>query len=278
VSASRFCALSGLAVCFAFPPSSAAEPCVAQASVEPESAVVGQQVLYRLSILTLESVSSVEWVEPPTFSGFRSERLPGRPQGGDTVSDGVSYHVREEHRALFAEAPGSRTIAPSGLRCHVASGDRAFATPVPPVTLSVRPLPAEGRPESFSGLVGPLVVRTVVEPRRVHLGESVRLAVMITGAGNLWDTPDPLAGHAFDSAEVFARRPSLVLDPGTVLAVRQHFAYDIVPRVAGSLRLPPIRLEYFDPESGRYRTAETPETTVEVLPRRNPSEGNPRGS
>ncbi len=276
MSAARARVRFSLAVCFALPLPSAADdatsqrPCIARASLEPDRAVAGQQVLYRLSILTLESVSSVEWVEPPSFSGFRTERLPGMPQSSDTLHDGVRYRVREEHRALFAETPGSRVIAPSGLRCWVGPGDPAFATPVPPVTLSVRALPAEGLPESFSGLVGPLVVRTVVEPRQVHLGESVRLAVMLTGAGNLWDAPDPLSDHAFGSAEVFARRPSLVLDPGTQLAVRRHFAYDIVPRVEGPLRLPSIRMEYFDPESGRYRTAETPETTVQVLPRRDP--------
>jgi hypothetical protein len=227
---------------------------------------VGQQVLYRLRILTREDVSSVEWIEPPTFAGVRAERLPGRPNSGDVVRDGVSYRVREEHRALFGEAPGRVELAPAGLRCRLAAGGE-FRAAVPPVVLAVEALPPEGSPPGFSGLVGPLLLHTQVEPRSLRLGESVRLAVMLQGAGNLWDAPDPLAGREIPAAEIFSRRPTLRLEPGVRLVTRRHFAYDIVPREPGDLQVPAIRFDYFDPATGRYTEAASAPVTVPVGPR-----------
>ncbi len=243
-----------------------AAPCRALAAVEPARARVGQQVLYRLRILTRENVSSVAWIEAPRFAGVRAEHLPGRPNPGDELRDGVSYRVREEHRALFGEAPGPVALAPAGLRCRLAAGGE-FRAAVPPVVLSVEALPRDASPPGFSGLVGPLVLHTQVEPRSVRLGESVRLAVMLQGAGNLWDAPDPLAGREIPAAEIFPQRPSLRFEPGVQLVTRRHFAYDIVPRETGDLQVPEIRFDYFDPVAGRYTAATSPPVRVPVGPR-----------
>jgi hypothetical protein len=242
-------------------------PCAATASFDTDRATVGQQVLYRVRILSREDVIAVDWAEPPGFPDFRAEWLPGRPSPEPTLQGGVRYRAREERRALFAERPGELLVKPAGLRCRIATdaGERIFAAPVPAAALRAVAPPAKTRPPDFAGLIGPIAVQAIVTPRELLLGESVRVAVMLRGSGNLWDAPDPLAG--IEGAEVFPRRPELSLETGATLSIKRHFSYDVVPLREGALVIPAVRVSYFDPKAGRFATAATEAVRVAVGPR-----------
>jgi hypothetical protein len=259
--------LAGLLVGAPAPGAGVPPPCAAEASFEVDRATVGQQVVYRVLILSREDATAVDWIEPPRFPGFRAEWLPGRPSPEPVLRDGVRYRAREERRALFPERPGELRAKPAGLRCRVATdaGERGFLSPVPAVALRAVAPPEEGRPAGFAGLIGPIALQTIVTPRQVNLGKSVRAAVMLRGNGNLWDATDPLAG--VDDAEIFRRRPELTLETGARLAIKRHFAYDIVPLREGVLEIPAIRVAYFDPATGQFAVVSTEAVHVAVAPR-----------
>jgi hypothetical protein len=143
--------------------------------------------------------------------------------------------------------------------------EAGFDVALPDATLVVVAPPEPGRPPGFGGLVGPLAIRTVVEPRAIPLGRSVRLRVVLQGSGNLWDAPDPLR-LASEDAEVFRQRPEARLERGARLFVRMRFDYDLVPRSVGTLLVPAIRLPYFDPDAQRYAVAAAPAVEVTVEP------------
>ena len=237
--------------------------CRAQARIEPEHAVVGQQVLYRVRVLRRDDVVRVEWAEPPVFGHARVEALPPEPRP-DVREDGVLFHVHDEQRALFAERSGQLPLGGAVLRC-VSAGETVQQLLVPAVRLDVRPFPTEGQPSGWNGLVGPVLLNLSVTPERVALGQSLRIALMARGPGNLWllESP-PLPASALAGAEVFAHPPELVLERGHGLFLREHLAQDVVPRAAGRLVIPPIRVPYFDPEAGVYREATTQEVVVMV--------------
>ena len=65
-------------------------PCAVTASFDAERATVGQQVLYRVRILSRPDVIAVDWAEPPSFPGFRAEWLPGRPSPSPIRSSAAS--------------------------------------------------------------------------------------------------------------------------------------------------------------------------------------------
>ncbi len=239
------------------------EPCRGRPVLEPAEAFVGEQVLYRLRILTRDDVVEVDWLEPPSFPGFRAERLPGSPQPARAGAD-PRYRVREEHRALFAEHAGEHALHVAGLRCRLRDGSQVVAQ-VPDAQLRVRDLPLVGRPDGFAGLVGPLALRVQATPRELSLGGSVRVEILLQGHGNLWDAPEPLAEAAVPGgAELFRERPQLTLEKGPRLLVRRRFAYDLVPRAPGLLALPPVRIDYFDPETGSYAQASGPSIELRV--------------
>ena len=82
-----------------------APACSAESWVEPSRVVPGQQVLYRVQIASRDDVELVEWLAQPSFPGVRTETLPGFPLPS-RERDGRPYAIREEQRAVFAEAPG----------------------------------------------------------------------------------------------------------------------------------------------------------------------------
>jgi hypothetical protein len=251
-----------------------APPCLVEVSLEPERAIVGQQVLYRARVWMGEAVDAIEWSVPVAFPHVRTEMLPGDPRPGRAVRAGIAYSPRDELRALFAERSGSLRLAAPDLLCR--SAGSAVAVSVPEVVLEVADLPP-GAPEGFAGLVGPVVIHQTVTPRELRLGESVRVALMLRGAGNLWALAPPYA-EPVAGAELFGQRPRLVLERGRELGVRRHFVYDLVPREPGPLRLPELAIPYFDPQAGRYAVARAPAVTVAVGPRADPAPGRAGGS
>lgn len=271
--AARLAALAAVAVVAQTDPARSAgpDPCRATARIEPEQAVVGQQVLYRVRIESREDVDEVAWVAPPAFAGMRVEALPGSPSLPSVTRDGARFRVREERRALFAERPGEYALRADGFRCTVRDGEREISSiaPIPVLAMRVRPPPAPTRPPDFAGVVGPLVLRASAEPARVALGESVRLSVEIAGAANLWDAADPHPrDDAFDGADVFRQHAAPVVERGERLFVRRRFVYDLVPRRAGVLRIPVTRVVYFDPGAGAYRSATAAGLSIPVSPSR----------
>jgi hypothetical protein len=241
-------------------------PCSADPDLEPVRAVVGQQVLYRVEIRSREDVDLVEWRRQPAFAEIRTERIPGGPQPEVVAADGTRLRVRVEQRALFGERAGRFVLRSAGLRCRLRGGAR-FEAPVAASVLELVEPPAEERPPGYTGLVGPLSLQRTVSPERVVLGESVRIAVVLLGEGNLWDAPPPFAASAFADADLFARRPELRLERGSRLFVRRRFVYDVVPRHAGAFEVPGIEIPYFDPLRGRYAAATAAPTRVDVAPR-----------
>ena len=241
--------------------------CEASVSLDPARAVPGQQVAYRLHLLMRSDVGEVAWELPPAFPGLRAERLAAELLGRQVERGGAIYQVREEARALFAERPGRVTLPSARLSCR-ARGDLSASIATPEAVLEVIPLPEADLPPGFAGLVGPLSLRPSVTPRSVALGQSVRVAVTLQGDGNLWDAPAPqLSSEALGGAEVFPRPSELVLDRGTRLGVRRHFAIDVVPRREGVLHIPSFAWSYFDPTSGRHAEAVAEAVDVAVGPR-----------
>jgi hypothetical protein len=237
-------------------------PCAAEVGVEPEAALVGQQILYRVRILRREDVDRVDWVQPPVFPNLRAEWLPGRAEDTRATRDGARYRVREDQRALFAARPGRLEIPRFALRCGGAEIE------VPGVRLEVHAPPERGRPADFAGLIGPLSVQTSAEPPAIALGESVRVSVLVRGDSNLWDLEVPFAGLEGAGLAVFAERPGLDLEAGERLYVRRSFRFDLVPREEGRLSVPEVRVPYYDAKARRYAVARGEPLSIEVGPRR----------
>lgn len=123
-----------------------------------------------------------------------------------------------------------------------------------PITLTVRPLPTEGRPANFNGLIGRYEVGAVAKPLDVNVGDPITLRAIVTGPEPLARVPAPDIENDPAFIEDFKPSPdgwSGATTPGgartfTTTVRATNDSVDLIP---------PIELPYFDTELGEYRVA-----------------------
>jgi len=134
-----------------------------------------------------------------------------------------------------------------------------------PVELEVRPLPTEGRPVDFGGLIGTYRLEAAAEPTSVSVGDPISVRISITGT-------DPLAvqtGPRLDLDPAFTE--AFKLDPGgwqRQQTGREEAVFHTTIRALSDQveAIPPIRLPYFDADAGEYRLAESEPIPLTVRP------------
>ena len=245
--------------------SGAEPPCRARVLLEPDNAVVGQQIVYRLQILRQLEVESVHFTRDLGFPSFRTEWLPGHSPDPAIADVGDHALIFEERRALFPVRAGELEIPAARLAC--VSAAQTVEVEVPATRVLVRELPGAGQPPGFGGTVGPVVVQAHLSSERVTLGQSLALTVMVRGAANAWDAAAPFdPARDLPGVDVYAHPPETEREAGRQLEVRRSFSYELVPRTAGAFAIPALRVPYFDPERERYAIAEAPVLRFAVEP------------
>ena len=121
-----------------------------------------------------------------------------------------------------------------------------FTIPVTGATLSILPLPQEGRPADFSGAVGGLSLNVEVSPTTAAPGDVVKIRSEISGTGFLDNATAPILS-SIDGLRIY--------DPKVVSsAPRLIFEQQVVPLTKEALNLPAVSFSFFDPVSRSYRT------------------------
>jgi len=182
------------------------------------------------------------------FRAFRLRRvfLPTRP-GEIELSRGVLQFGRAEERDLFGRR---RTQG------------EFFYVPGEDIFLSVAELPEEGRPFDYTGAIGSLSARAVVDTRDVDVGDSIKVEVTWSGEGNLefFEPPDLSRDDAFDGFRVFG---STSREKGLD---RRTEVFDIAPETDEVAEIPSIRLPIYDPGEARYTEVATEPIPIRVRP------------
>jgi hypothetical protein len=134
------------------------------------------------------------------------------------------------------------------------------------LSFQVLPVPPEGRPADFSGLVGSFTLESTIEPQQLKAGESVTLTATVRGRGNVKRIPE-LKFPPLDGLKIYADQP-VVKDEkdGEGVIVSKTMKWALVPEQAGRYRVPALTMSYFETAAGRYRTLKTAEATLSVAP------------
>ena len=249
---------------------------------------LGQVVVYRFRFQHKGEVLDARWT-PPSYDGFVREQVADIAQQElSTALDGVPYTIEEIDVPLVAAGQGTRSIGPSMLTAKVpveradrrrrgrdpfvdspfrtyteATTETITADPVP---VSIRPLPTEGKPADYSGLVGHFTLSVTPSASAVKLGDSLTLDVSITGDGTLsgFRLPPPPSGSGYRAYDDEPTLEASIKD-GQFLS-RATFRRAVVPEAEGELHLPPLRVPVFDPQTGAYVVLESEPVSVTVTP------------
>ncbi len=219
-------------------------------------------------------------IKLPRMIGFWSEDIeaPTQLQPRIEVVNGKQYEAYLLRKVLyFPTQSGALTIEPFEIGTSVRlrrrrnTGDeffdRFFSDPhfdsyesvkktllTEKVKVTVKPLPENGRPKSFSGIVGSYRMDATLDRDRLKTDETATLKVILKGKGNirLLDAPEPQFPSGIDHYD-----PTITEDvrhaDGT-MAGSKTFEYLLVPRFPGKSVIPPVEFSYFDLDKKRYVT------------------------
>ncbi len=201
------------------------------------------------------------------------------------VINGQQYSVAEVKKlALFPTKSGDLNITPLQLSVDVVERRRRrdpfsvfddfFDDPLGRTTrkilssreikLDVQQLPANGKPENFSGLVGNFNMTVDIDKTTVKANEAITYKIKLSGSGNLKTLQD-LQINFPESFEVFNPKISdNVNRRGDRLFFSRDMEYVIIPRSPGEYTLDPLEISFFDPTTKQYRTLRSREYLIDV--------------
>ncbi len=194
--------------------------------------------------------------------------------------DGREVDAVTIDRILIAHTPGTVQFGPARADFNAVIGERPRrfmdapwtdlsiverqSTSSKPFDLEVLPLPTEGRPADFSGLVGDYSIVASAEPTDVSVGEPITFRVTVNG-------PQPLSLIPLidlNTQPALASKFRVPRDPvlPTFTPVGAMFTYTLRARSPDQKQIPPVELSYFDTTNGRFQTARSNPITITVRP------------
>ena len=163
---------------------------------------------------------------------------------------------------LYPLKPGKIEIAPLEVqgRRAVSTGisvfrrQENFSKSSNPVTLNVKPLPEEGKPENFQGAVGRFQLSSKVDEIELDEGDPVTLNISLEGVGNLRNAPSPQLPDLtnFDQFGPTTSQDISVSKEG--VSGRVEYTHVLIPHDINANEIGPVRYAYFDP-SGQIHHA-----------------------
>lgn len=133
-----------------------------------------------------------------------------------------------------------------------------------PVTITVKPLPAAGKPISFDGAVGKFTIMATVPQIDISANETVELNVLLKGEGNL---PLINAPQVSWPAGIEGFEPIVKEDiDKTVSPISgsKMFQYSFSVKQTGSITIPPVAFSFFDPAANAYKTIKTDSILLDI--------------
>ncbi|KPK41643.1 MAG: hypothetical protein AMJ65_09085 [Phycisphaerae bacterium SG8_4] len=178
-------------------------------------------------------------------------------------------------KILIPKSSGSMRIEPTTATADVAVARsnsffgsqfryKRFMVTSEPVELTVLPLPEEGKPAEFYGLVGQYTIQASASPTDVSVGDPVTLSIKIGGGEYLKPVRWPALEQVPELAANF-KIPTQKASP-TIVDGFKVFTQTIRANNDNVTEIPSIPLAYFDAETGKYAIAKTEPIKLDVAP------------
>lgn len=226
----------------------------------------------------------------PTLSGgeFTLNNLAKQPLRRDQIIEGSSFLVMTWHSAVTAVKPGGFSLSvetPISVKIDTRSDeDRAFAARLgwpfsqipykgiapkdvtiasPASELKVLSLPAQGRPNDFSGAIGDFQVSSDTTATRVTAGDPLTLRLHISGVGNFDRVDSSMFAH-LDHWKTYPAKSSFTARDASGNKGEKVFEQPLIAALPGEQSIPALEFSYFNPNTQQYERARTQPIKVTV--------------
>lgn len=251
-----------------------------EVATEPNKVWVQSQVLYKVKLLTRLNFLQASLSEPEPVGIEAVVQKLGEDRNYETERDGLLYRVFERDYLIFPQQSGQLKIPPVRFTAQVADGGRRSLDPFNQRTRQIRrsseEINIEVLPAAESEGRSWLPARELQleddwqNPPRLTVGEpatrTITLSAMGVPAAQLpalkIDVPD-----GFRSYPDQPKREDRLKENGVLGILQEKLA--LVPTRPGTLRLPEIKIDWWDLDDERWHQARLPALDVEVLPATN---------
>lgn len=237
-------------------------------------------VVYKLYVSPRINVSNFVPKANPSYNNFWSQDIRvSRYQVESGLYKGEKYrYVVLKQTVLYPQKTGELELEPLALEVTVdvptnrrdIFGGRLYNQINKTVTagkrtITVKPLPENGKPVGFTGAVGQFTFDVVTSKSDLKANESLTAKLEISGTGNLklFELPKLTLPSSLEVYE-----PELVEDVTTTLSgtrgkISNH--YTIVPQYKGKYPIPSVAFSYFDPDQQVYKTLTSKQLLINVF-------------
>lgn len=265
------------------------QPVFVEADLSESTVYAGQQLIYTFKFLHAIQIANARF-QPPEFKGFAAKEIEKR-NTYRTVINGRQYMVTELYFTLTPLTSGTKTIEPAVLECDIPVSRRkrnqspfdsffndnffgrreinskVFRTN--PIKIKAKQLPAYKGQTPFSGLVGRFKIQAGLEKQSLKVGDSITLAVTISGTGNIMDAKAPNIEMPADF-KIYKDAPQEKINLSkNGYSGEKIFRSALVPVKQGTYLIPSVKLTFFDPATNQYQTRATREFKLKVSPAEN---------
>lgn len=194
-----------------------------------------------------EQQSVFSMFDGPDYALFLPEGQPADdPRGG-----AKRYWRYAFSRTFVPSRPGTYTFGPASLDWldRRRPGDASIYALARPVAVTVKEVPAEGRPATFTGAIGKFRLQAALRPTELRVGDPATLVLTLGGQGALdaVAAPDLSQQPEFKDFRFYEATEAHKADEA-------QFTYSLRPLRAGITAFPPVPMTYFDVDQGRYLT------------------------
>lgn len=248
------------------------------AEVSKRAAWLNEQITLKIRFYQAQTTLGNPQYNKPKMEGLVSEDIKTTQE--EEIIDGKRFIFTEFKSALFGIIAGQAVVESASVDYVVSSfmGDvfdvffsgagSAKRVMSEPIKIEIKPLPKEGRPQSFFGAVGThYYIKAAVDNNAPHAGEPITFTITVAGNGNMRaisDIPPPDLGANFRVYETTSSSSTKI--NGDIIAGNKVYKTVIVPRVSGKFTIPGMEFAYFDTNTATFRILNTEDIILKVAP------------
>jgi hypothetical protein len=254
-----------------------------RAEVNKKTAYVNEQITLTVKFYhAVQLLSQPEYTAPQT-TDFWTNIIEAQKSYYEIIGN-QRYKVEEITTALFPTRSGDLNIGSAMVNVMIPQKraarrddpfsmfDNIFAQgeqkPVRsrPITLNILPLPANNKPSDFGGTVGNYTISATADKTTADVNQPVTVTYKISGTGNIKTIAEPNIGDSQDFRVYRASSDEKISTINGLLGGTKIFEETFIPKRAGKLIIPGVKLDFFDPGSKKYRMIMTDTIELAVRP------------
>lgn len=240
-------------------------------NISAEEIYFGQKIVLTYELYSRYNIEDFGFLDSMVIDGFMLNDVDQENLKASYVYLRDKKYVKYEARQVILSPlkTGTFTIPAYNFQVNVSTGD--FFRSSRPVylqtesrELTVKPLPLDNQPVNFSGIIGNLSIESSYSRNELNIGDSLTLKVVASGNCNL-EALDKVLPDSIPGFSVYETEKDLEekVENNEYMA-RKEFEIILVPETNGEIKIDPVYISYFNPETGSYEQAEIPGTTISV--------------